>query len=340
MSNSLPALQSGLKDTEQDIHNRRESCDTKTEGEHLPGYQERDREIVDYKMYPLEGTDLWFRGPKPATLETGQYFVCIGAAQTLGCFCEHPFPTLLEEALGLPALNLGYGGAGPYFFLKHPSLIDYINQAKFVIVQMMSGRSESNSRFESGGLERLTRRSDGAKLGADAAYKALLEESIWRKIPIGKKYFRRADSLFGAKQAKRLVAETRSNWVDHYQELLEKITVPKILFWFSKRSPHYQERYDRLPNLFSDFPQLVNAQMIDEIKETCSEYVECVSQRGTPQPLISRFTGEPLKIDPSLDRKDLGGKLWTHNAYYPSPEMHSDAAQSLIEVCKQYQSLP
>lgn len=333
MSNLPPALRSDLT---EDICDRVIACDTHAEGEHLPGYQERDREIVDYKMYPLGDTGLWFRGSAPNTLETGQYFVCIGAAQTFGCFCNQPFPELLEEALGLPVLNLGYGGAGPYFFLKHPSLLDYINRAKFVIVQVMSGRSESNLLFDSGGLELLTRRSDGVKVGADAAYRALLEDSIWRKMPIGKRYFQRADSLLGDKKVKRIVTETRRNWVSHYQELLDKVTVPKILFWFSKRSPQYQEQYDRLSNLFSDFPQLVNAKMVSEVEETCDEYVECVSQRGMPQLLISRFTGKPVTIDPSADRKDLGGKLWTHNAYYPSPEMHVDATQALIEVCKTY----
>ena len=304
--------------------------------EHLPGYQARDNAIVDYQLYPLAKTGLWFRGPEPGDLKKGQYAVCIGAAQTFGCLCQQPFPQLLQAQLGMPTLNLGYGGAGPFFFLKHPALLDYINQAAFVVVQVMSGRSESNALFSSGGLELLTRRSDGAKLGADAAYRALLEESLWRKIPIAKRHFRQADSIFGARKAKRVVAETRNNWVDHYQILLDQISVPKVLLWFSKRSPDYQEEYDKVHKLFGDFPQLVNRAMVNEVSPLCDDYVECVSQRGVPQPLMSRFTGEPTTIDPSRDRKDLGGKLWTHNTYYPSPEMHQDAFQLLAEVCRKY----
>lgn len=304
--------------------------------EHLPGYQDRDREIVDYQLYQLGETGLWFRGPEPASLKKNEYFVCIGAAQTLGCFCEKPFPTLLSESLGFPVLNLGYGGAGPYFYLKHPALLDYINRAKFVIVQVMSGRSESNSLFDSGGLELLTRRSDGSKLGSDAAYRGLLAESIWHKAPIAKKRFKRAGNILGALKAKRVVAETRKNWVNHHKELMAQITAPKILVWFSQRSPDYKERYDSLKGLFSDFPQLVNLEMVNESRAVCDEYVECVSTRGMPQPLISRFTGEPTTVDPSSDRKDLGGKIWTHNTYYPSPEMHQDAFQRLVDVCRQY----
>jgi hypothetical protein len=51
------------------------------------GYQERDWEIVDYQQYRLKNTEFDIRGPKPESLEKNKYFVCIGAAQTFGCFC-------------------------------------------------------------------------------------------------------------------------------------------------------------------------------------------------------------------------------------------------------------
>lgn len=318
------------------VANPTSNCtDTKTK-EHLPGYQTRDFEVADYQMYPLDNTGLWFRGPEPKHLETDRYFVCIGAAQTFGCFCAQPFPKLLEAELDLPVLNLGYGGAGPYFFLKHPTLLDYINRARFVIVQVMSGRSESNSLFESGGLELLTRRTDGVQLGADAAYQALIEDSIWHKAPVGKRYFKRAGDILGQRKAKQIVVQTRQNWIHHHQELMAQITVPKILFWFSKRSPNYQERYSSVQKLFNDFPQLINSTILDEAKQSCDEYAECISKSGIPQPLFNRFTQKPTTIDPSLDRPDLGGKIWTHNTYYPSPEMHVEASQKLKKSCLKF----
>lgn len=304
--------------------------------EHLPGYQARDQEIVDYQMYQLGETGLWFRGPQPRSLKPNRYFVCLGAAQTFGCLTTEPFPNLLETSLGLPALNLGYGGAGPYFFLKHPNLWAYINQAKFVVLQVMSGRSESNSLFDSGGLELLTRRSDGIKMGSDAAYRSLLEDNIWWKVPFAKRYVRRLGGVLGAHTVKQVISETRINWVHHYKTLLDKIKVPVVLLWFSKRSPDYQEQYSSLNGLFKDFPQLINREMIDQIQGSCDEYVECVSTQGIPQPLVSRFTGEQTMLDPSLDRQDLGGRLWTHNTYYPSPEMHKIAHSLLLNDCQKY----
>jgi len=60
---------------------------------HLSGYQARDIEVIDYNMTELENSGLMFRGPIPE-LSEGNYFTAIGAAQTMGCFCDDPFPSI------------------------------------------------------------------------------------------------------------------------------------------------------------------------------------------------------------------------------------------------------
>ncbi|MGH8001006.1 MAG: DUF6473 family protein [Brasilonema sp.] len=284
-------------------------------------YQDRDWEIIDYQGYILKDAgERDFRGPAPETLKDNQYFVCLGAAQTFGCFCEKPYPNLLQERLKFQGLNLGFPGAGPSFFLKEKPLLKYINNAKFAIVQVMSGRSESNSLFESGGLEYLTKLSDGAKIGATQAYQEL---------------FKKYDKNY----VKDIVAETRYNWINNFQKLLQAIQVPKILFWFSTRESYYQEKYTNAHSLLGRFPQLVNTKMLNQIKKYSHEYVECISGRGMPQLLISRFTYKPITLDPLKMREDLrssDSSQKTFNNYYPSPEMHIDAAIALEKICKKY----
>jgi hypothetical protein len=212
----------------------------------------------------------------------------------------------------MEVLNLGRGGAGPSFFSKdNDKLLKYINDAKFAIIQVMSGRSESNSLFNSKGLGFYTRISDGASIGCDNAFRELLEKK---------------DKDYIA----RIVSETRYNWVINYKELLRKIKIPKILLWFSVRKPHYKEKYRDLDALFGEFPQLVNLEMLDEIKNLCNEYVECVSRRGLPQLLINRFNGKPISVE------DKWSGIWNKNWYYPSPEMHIEAADALEDICKKY----
>ncbi len=292
------------------------------DSEWIPGlaYQERDYEIIDYHLYRDEKTGLWLRGPQPERLEEGRYIACIGGAQTFGCFSNDPFPILLQKALNLPVVNYGIGGAGPSFFLRQEQIFGPLNKAVCTIVQVMSARSESNSVFDTGGLAYITRRSDGCRLGARAAYQSLLRRKM----------------LWGRKDLKRIVAETRENWIRNYRTLINKIETPMVLLWFAMREPDYKEFYIHVSTLLGGFPHLVNKEMLDAIKNEADDYVHCVTDRGIPQRLISRFTGKRTKIDPGLPRKDLKGRLWTHNFYYPSPEMHREAAELLIPACKKY----
>lgn len=271
------------------------------------GYQRRDRHIIDYDLFKLSPR-LWVRGPKPP-LERGSYFVCVGAAQTFGRFCERPYSTILSEDLELPVLNLSAAGAGPLYFLRRPQIYQYINRARLAIVQVMSGRSEQNSRFDSPGTGFLTRRSDGKKIAAEPAYRELLETNSEEVV-------------------REVIAETRANWLAHFRDLLGKIQIPTVLFWFSRRPPAYSEDYSDVRKLFGSYPQLVNAPMVAQLRPHVDDYVECVTSRGVPQPLFDRESGEPTTV---VGPAQLGSKVLTHNTYYPSPEMHEDAAAALLE---------
>jgi hypothetical protein len=277
-------------------------------------YQERDHEIIDYELYLLPGAGHRIRGPEPETLSPGEYFTCVGAAQTFGCFCEKPYPALLADDLGMSPLNLGFAGAGPRFFLKQPALLDYVNRGRFAIVQVMSARSEDNSFFDTGGQEYLTRRSDGERLGAEPAYRNLLATESQERV-------------------EEVVAETRANWIESYSSLLRAIEVPTVLFWFSQRTPDYQENYVDVWGVFGEFPHMVNRAMVEEVKPLAEDYVECISSRGLPQQLVSRFTGEPVSV---MHRPDLGAGWDAVNPYYPSPEMQADAFDALVESCRKH----
>src|SRR5438477_4742612 len=113
------------------------------------GYQRDDAAIVDYQLWRLPELPLRLRGPALLPLPQ-KYGVAIGAAQTFGRFVAEPWPLLLARQLGVPVLNLGISGAGPSLFLLHPGLVEIAMRAQFVIVQVMSARSVSNSRVRTG----------------------------------------------------------------------------------------------------------------------------------------------------------------------------------------------
>lgn len=288
------------------------------------GYPERDREIIDYQTYKLDFPSVKrfpFRGPKPQNLNKKEYFSCIGSAHTYGCFSEKPYPTLLQEKLGLPALNLGQGGTGPSFFLRRKELLDYVNNGQFLVLQVLTGRGESNSLLESNqGKHLMTRRSDGIKQPAAKFFEELLKKGE-------------------IEQVKRLVTENRHSWIKNYRELMKEIRVPIILFWFSQRSPEdYQIGYENVKSLWGEYPQLIDTNTVEQITNYANEWVKCVSTTGMPQLLISRFTGEPVSkaVGQFIGNTTITVKGKVYNKFYPSPEMHIDAAEILEPVCRKY----
>jgi hypothetical protein len=276
------------------------------------GYQKEDAQFIDYELYQLPGVRGVFRGPP---IVSDQYLVCIGAAQTFGRFVQTPYPRLISQILGMDALNLGRGGAGPTFPLSNPILLERINRAQVVIVQVLSGRSQSNSlfRIENHGMNGV-RCTDGSNLSADEFWTQLLTQD--------------------KEAVARTVAETRSNYVVAMTELLDAIKPPKILFWFSVRTPEYTEALELpLHRLWGDFPHLVNLEMVERLRNHCDAYVECISRRGLPQILAAQCHVKGAFTVPSPSNPNE--PLRIENRYYPSPEMHQDATAVLVPACRQ-----
>jgi LPS sulfotransferase NodH len=271
-------------------------------------YQDLDRAGgFNYELHQIAnlGKDC-YRGPAVDTNE--RYLAFIGAAQTFGRFVSEPFPTLLGRRLGIPVLNLGVGGAGPRHF-NATKYLTLLNRAEAVVVQVMSGRSASNSQFDNSAR--------GCMVGTSPLFKEPIRADT---------FFARAAEVFPHERLERLVAETRDDYTTQFLDLISKISAPRILLWLSTRAPQYQEDYTRPPHgIFGPFPQLVNSKMVAEIAASCDEYVECISRAGLPQPL---YAGNDL-IDGTYCNNGM-----IENRYYPSPDMHVAAADALETVCR------
>lgn len=299
-------------------------------------YQSRDEAIVDYRMFHVDGCDVPFRGPAldPFAAPQGSFFSCVGAAQTFGCYAQHPYPDLVAQATGLDALNLGTGGVGPGFYLQYPALIEAMNRGRFVVFQCMSARQESNSRFVADGhIEFVRERGTGEKVTSSNAWMRAVDEGLDR--------------------AMTYVAETRQSWIGNATKLIDALTVPVIFFWFSRRGQDYTidqaaiaaqsaqraagvDEQHFIEGLMGDFPQLIDAATARAAIERCDAYVECLSGRGMGAPLINRFTGQPIgDVGFGSIGQEFAHLHESHNLYYPSAEMHEDACQALLPAIRQ-----
>lgn len=280
------------------------------------GYAPADWEILDYEMYKYPETNLYFRGPQLSLVNTklsGDIVVSfIGAAQIFRRFVEKPLPNLIAERTGFRALNLGFSGASPSLFLENEILLEAINHTSCCVVQFMSARGISNRLFDAdpNRMNRLTRRSDGERMFADVAYREALST-----LPAG--------SVFAA------VEESREGYIQEMNRLLSRIKVPGILLWFSDRFPTYEIGFDHYNRLYGGFPQFVNDEIVRTICTTNPDwpYVEAVSSAGRSHLLFSRFDGEPVNLFPHHSPSN-------ENYYYPTPQMHLDAADKLEPILK------
>ena len=257
------------------------------------------------------------RGPRPADFgNLGRMVSFLGAAQTFGVMCRYPFPTLLGSMLGRDVLNLGIGGAGPSTFLgpARRKLLDRINRTRACVVQVMSARGGENRLLVNPtGGHKVRYRTDAADVmprPSEEVYAEILRD-------------------YDAAEVLDVVNETRKNWVESYQALAAEIRVPKILLWFSTRSPEYDCSTSNVHSLFGGFPQLVNAEMVASAAQAFDRLAVATSNEGMPVALWNRFTGEPA-------RAARGGVAKTSNNYYPSQHMHMRAAQVLEPMLQEY----
>jgi Domain of unknown function (DUF6473)/Sulfotransferase family len=286
------------------------------------GYQLDDQKIIDYELWEVPGLPMPIRGPA-FELNPGEYVAAIGAAQTFGRFTELPYCEDLAKRTGANFLNLGFSGAGPTFFTDRSVLMDLINKSRFTVIQVMSGRSVSNSSFavqeNQGIVVPRWGRTNQTPTFAENAYAEYLEKMS------------KADAI-------QLRTEIRLTYIDKMRELIRAIHVPKVLLYWSTRSPEYGDGLNSVHDYWGGFPHFVNQAVVDELSSEVDYCVEAITDEGLPQPLVYKDTGEPYEMwsadkFPNVPRRDA-------NFYYPSPQMHKKAADLLLPVVTKLASSP
>lgn len=289
----------------------------------LPAFDYK-HEILDVNLLTKNKKDIQLlRGPLPSKddLESGNYFVTIGSAHTFGRFSNKPYGQYISEEINIPYLNAGVSDASPSLFCR-PEWLKYINNAKFAIIQMMSGRTGDNHVFYGGGVA--TRKDSGASKRITKILSLILQRK-------------------GGEFVKKLLKQSRNNFVKQYLELKKQIKVPTIHLWHSVRFPEAIENLNETNisteqdiirlianNFTNQFPHLINQQMIKRMigDDILLKYI---SSKGFPQFFYDKNNNRTTLFAKSHNINKIITE-WSYNIYYPPEIQHEEVSQLLIPL--------
>lgn len=287
---------------------------------------------MDYGEFRIPGCNYVFRGLTKSLDTTKPYAAVIGSATTFGRFLKRPYPSQLEDAAGMPFINLGIGGARPEIYLGNKALMDFLRGASLVIVEMMSARGYPSPFFspaEEAGNMGLFMDAFGLASHAheDKRLEWLLLQSAEKKHVFIDRAYEITFQYLTHVQREVIRDAVVSRYLKDFRQLVSEIGKPVVALLMTRNQP-YQVRKIREPeNLLQwtgDYPHFIDGVAVQFVRQQGVPVVESRSQRGLPYVVRNWVTGEPAPVyswqaDPSL------------NTYYPSQEMHDDAVLALMQ---------
>lgn len=191
--------------------------------------QLRPSEAIDYAPCRYGSSKIRFRGP--ARKVCGEYLAFIGGTETFGRFVTTPFPALIEDQIGMAAINLGCPNAGIDAFVSSPELIDICSMAQATVIQILGAPNMSN-RFYT-----VDPRNNMRFLRASRRFKEVYPEVDFTE-------FDRTDHMLtalariGRDRLPVVRQELQSAWVARMRTLLKQIDGKKILLWLADHAPY------------------------------------------------------------------------------------------------------
>lgn len=227
---------------------------------------------LDYLPCRYGASKLLYRGPKRAMDKPHVAF--LGGTETYGKFIADPFPALVQEALGVPCINLGFPNAGIDAIVHDPFLIGAAGRADVTVLQIVGAQNLTN-RFYS-----VHPRRNDRFVSASPLLKTIFAEVDFADFNFNKHMLSHLQ-VISPDRFEVVCEELRQAWQARMRMLLSQITGKTVLLWLSDHSAEDAEKPnpDGIVGLGSD-PLLITRKMIDLIKPLVTEVVEVAA----PQP--------------------------------------------------------
>ncbi|MWD29067.1 hypothetical protein E0K89_016435 [Aquicoccus sp. SCR17] len=252
------------------------------------------------------GSRLLFRGPRRDL--SGAYLAFLGGTETYGKFLPRPYPAVVEQALGLPCVNLGGVNAGVDLYLRDPALQALASGAVATVVQLTGAQNLSN-RFYSVH----PRRNDRFLRSAGPLHE------LYPEVDFTRFHFTRhmlaalrdtSDDRFALVQE-----ELRTAWLARMRQLIAQIAGPVVLLWFADHSPPDPGA----PEEAAD-PLFVTRPMVEAVRDEAAHCLEVVI---TDRARAAGTQGMVFAVDEELAASELPGAL-----------AHEEAADALAPLLR------
>ena len=262
---------------------------------------------IQYDLCRYEGTRLSFRGP--ARSFDAPYIAVLGGTETFGPFVQAPFPTLLQDWLDQPVVNLGVRQAGVSLFASEQWLLDCAAGAEVSVIQVMGAGNMSNRLYS------VHSRRNDRFLSVSPALKELFPSVDFTEFSFMRHMLQ---SLSGQSQDgfRILVEELRFAWVQRMRRVLSLIDGPVVLLWMSDRDSSAPSDRPQGPE-----PLFVNKHMLDDLADHVSAVVE--------------VTG--MTEGDRLEGKQFAAHEREAALSAPSPVHHAKVAERLCDVIREIQ---
>ncbi len=248
---------------------------------------------------------LLLRGPKRPLDQP--YIAVLGGTETYGKFVPRPYPALLEQAAGLPVVNLGFVNAGPDVYVNDPTMLDIAAGARVTVVQMVGAQNLTNRYYS------VHPRRNDRFLRASPLLKSLFGSVDFTEFHFTRHMLHTLHAVSPAK-FEVVAEELRAAWVTRMTGLLGLLHGKTVLMWLSGHAP---QAPDRFPNLTHD-PILVDAEMVAAVRPHASSYLEVVSS-----PTARACGLDGMAFGPLDEPAALG---------LPGPAVHAEVAQALSDA--------
>lgn len=205
-----------------------------------------------------------FRGPMRPT--DGRFAAFLGGCHTFGRFIDHPYPDLIETAIGEVCVNLGCPAAGPDVFLQDPAVQALCHDAAITVVQVPGAVNLSNLFY------RVHPRRNDRFIAPSATLIALYPEVDFTEFAFTGHLIARLQAVCPARFS-HVRAHLQAVWIERMGQLIRRIDGLTVLLWFAARAP--EEATDTLQD-----PALVNRRMLETLRPAVADIVEVVCPTG------------------------------------------------------------